>query len=394
MLLKPAGITAVSLAHPLGTGVSTLWEALVNQRSGLRPNDLEWCDLDCWIGQHPDIDHISLPGHLAQYDCRNHRLAWSALQDPLLQAAIETECTKHGAHRVALVMGTSTSGIQSTEVAYAHRLATGQWPEEFRINNVHSVESLCQFVSKTLGLSGPSTGVASACASSAKVFLIAQKWLATGVADAVLVGGADSLCLSTLYGFNALQLLSDKACRPFDRGRNGISIGEAAGFALLTREDNALMFLGGGESSDAHHITTPHPEGLGAIQAINQALQSTGIAASDIDYINAHGTATQANDRAEAIALMQVFGNEKTPVSSTKGATGHTLGAAGITEAIIAIEALRQQILPPFTELAQADAETNLSLVTKAANARIHYAMTNNFGFGGTNCSLIFGQGS
>ena len=393
MLLKPSGIAAVSLTHSLGVGVADLWNAMINHRSGLRPNDLEWCDLDCWIGRHPDVERFSIPKHLTKYECRNHRLVWSALQDPLLQNALDAEYSKYGTDRVALVMGTSTSGIQSTETAYAERIATGQWPASFNFNDTHSVESLCQFVSDAVGLTGPSIGIASACASSAKVFLIAQKWLATGVADAVLVGGADSLCLSTLHGFNALQLLSDTACRPFDRRRNGISIGEAAGFALLTREDSDVIFLGGGESSDAHHITTPDPEGSGAINAINQALKHAGITANDIDYINAHGTATQSNDRAEAIALKHVFGNQDTPVSSTKGATGHTLGAAGITEAVVTIEALRRQVLPPFTELGQTDDDIDLNFVTKAVPARIRRAMTNNFGFGGTNCSLIFGQG-
>jgi len=393
MLLNPSGIVAVSLAHCLGVGVPLLWDALIEHRSGLRPNDLEWCNLNCWIGRYPDLERAIPPTRLEKYDCRNHRLAWSALQDPLLQASLETEYTKHGTHRVALVMGTSTAGMQSIETAYKTRLTTGLWPASFSFGDVHNVEGLCQFVRDAIGLKGPSIGITSACTSSTKVFLIAQKWLTTGVADAVLVGGADSLCLSTLHGFNSLQLLSDKACRPFDQCRNGISIGEAAGFALLTREDSNVMFLGGGESSDAYHITTPDPEGSGAIQAISQALRVTGLAAKDIDYINAHGTATQFNDRAEAKALRQIFGEEDTPISSTKGTTGHTLGAAGITEAVITIEALSRQTLPPMTQLTQADSDIALNLVTKAAHARIRHAMTNNFGFGGTNCSLIFGQG-
>jgi 3-oxoacyl-[acyl-carrier-protein] synthase-1 len=220
----------------------------------------------------------------------------------------------------------------------------------------------------------------------------AQRWMACGLIDAAVVGGVDSLCLSTLYGFNSLQLLSGDMCRPFDASRNGISIGEAAGFVLLDKQAAAINFVGGGESSDAWHMSTPHPEGLGAQDAMRGALKAAQLAASDIGYVNAHGTATLANDRAEAAATNAIFGAGAVPVSSTKGMTGHTLGAAGITEAIVVIQALEQQTLPPSANLRELEPELALDVITQPRSAELRYAMSNNFGFGGSNCSLIFGR--
>lgn len=397
MTLKPLSIAAHTLTHALGTGADALWNAITTQQSGLRKNGHSWCTLDCWVGASPEVDSVRLPEELQRWDCRNHRLVWLALQDPQFSEILEQCKSELGPSRVGLVMGTSTSGIRSTEIAYAERKASGQWPESYSFQHTHSTDALCRFVSQTLGLHGPSVGIASACASSAKVFLTAQRWLALGLVDAVLVGGADSLCLSTLHGFNALQLLSDEPCRPFDARRKGISIGEAAGFVLLTREQRAtheIHFLGGGESSDAHHITAPHPEGQGAHQAMAMALSAAKLEPHDLHYINAHGTATPSNDRAEAAALEALLVGSKVPVSSTKGYTGHTLGAAGITEAILTIEALKRQILPALFDLEQPDPGSTLNLIKTSRPARLNYAMSNNFGFGGTNCSLIFGRGA
>ena len=397
MSMQPLGIAAHTLTHALGTGVDALWHAITTQQSGLRKNALDWCTLDCWLGTSPEVDSVSLPEDQLHWDCRNHRLVWLALQDPQFREALEHIKSKYGPARIGLVMGTSTSGIRSTEIAYAARKASGQWPDWYSFQHTHSTDALCRFVSHTLGLQGPSTGIASACASSAKVFLTAQRWLEVGLVDAVLVGGADSLCLSTLHGFNALQLLSDEPCRPFDARRKGISIGEAAGFVLLTRaqrEVHEIQFLGGGESSDAHHITAPHPEGQGAHQAMTMALAAAKLQPHALHYINAHGTATPSNDRAEAAALEALLTDSKVPVSSTKGYTGHTLGAAGITEAILTIEALKRQVLPALCDLEQPDPGTTLNLLKTSRPARLDYAMSNNFGFGGTNCSLIFGRGA
>ncbi|MGB4117580.1 MAG: beta-ketoacyl-ACP synthase [Polaromonas sp.] len=383
-------LSATSVVHSAGHGSAALWDAVVQARSGLRQNRLDWCDLPCWLGAVPGVDDARLPRDLTDWDCRNNRLAWLALQDARFRDAVSLAVSRHGAHRVGLVLGTSTSGTRQTEMAYAQRHATGQWPADFNYRRSHAVDSLCRFTAEVLKLQGPMTMVSTACSSSAKVFLMAQRWIDAGLIDAAVVGGVDSLCLSTLQGFNSLQLLSENICRPFDVARNGISIGEAAGFVLLDRSPAAVQFAGGGESSDAWHMSTPHPQGQGAHSAMLAALAAAQIDPSDIGYVNAHGTATPANDRSEAAAMLGVFGSHRVPVSSTKGITGHALGAAGIVEAIVTAQALAHQVLPPTANLVAPDPLFALNLVLEATPSPFRYAMSNNFGFGGSNCTLIF----
>lgn len=392
-LTAPLGIAATTVVHPAGHGVAALWDAAVHGRTGLRANDLDWCDLPCWVGGVPGVDDPALGAELGAWDCRNHRLVWLALQDSAFRQAVGAARARHGAHRIAVILGTSTSGIRSTEVAYAQRRATGRWPEGFDYRRTHGVDALCRFSAEQLELQGPMATVSTACSSSAKVFLLAQRWIAAGVVDAAVVGGADSLCLSTLHGFNALQLLSQDICRPFDAARNGISIGEAAGFILLETAPASVQLRGGGESSDAWHMSTPHPEGEGAQAAMHAALAQAGLAASDIGWVNAHGTATGANDRSEAAALAAVFGERGVPVSSTKGITGHTLAAAGIVEAVITAAAVQRRTLPPSANLRTLDLALPLDVVREARSTPLRHAMSNSFGFGGSNCALVFSAG-
>ncbi|MCX7659789.1 MULTISPECIES: beta-ketoacyl-[acyl-carrier-protein] synthase family protein [Caldimonas] len=387
-------LTASTIVHPAGHGLDELWATVIQGRSGLRYKPLEWCSLDAWIGAVPGVEDVRLPETWADWDCRNHRLVWLSLQNSGFVQAVRKAVARYGGPRVGLVLGTSTSGIRSTEVAYAQRRACDHWPEDFKFRHTHTVDALTRFTAMVLGLNGPMTTLCTACSSSAKAFLTAQRWIQVGLIDAAVVGGADSLCLSTLLGFDSLQLLSPRPCRPFDAARDGISIGEAAGFALLepdqTRGKDTVYFVAGGESSDAHHMSTPHPNGLGAALAMRAALDAAGLSPADIGYVNAHGTATPANDRAEAAALASVFGDQGVSVSSTKGITGHTLGACGIVEALITAEALRHQILPATTNLEHPDADLPLDLIVTPREAKLQYAMSNNFGFGGSNCSLIF----
>jgi 3-oxoacyl-[acyl-carrier-protein] synthase-1 len=386
------GLSASTVVHASGHGVQSLWDSALGKYTGLRPNNLDWCDLPCWVGAVPEVDDVRLPASLQSWDSRNHRLAWLALQDVSFRNAVAAAVSRHGAHRVGLVLGTSTSGARQTEVAYKKRHESGKWPADFNYRRTHATDALCRFTAGVLQLQGPMAGVSTACSSSAKVFLTAQRWMDAGLIDAAIVGGADSLCLSTLHGFSSLQLLSENICRPFDAARNGLSIGEAAGFVLLQREPAPVYFAGGGESGDAWHMSTPHPEGRGARDAIYAALAAARIGPEDIGYVNAHGTATPANDRSEAAALVEVFGAHAVPVSSTKGITGHTLGAAGIVEAIVTAQALERQILPATAGLAVPDPLLAVDLVTEARPAVFQYAMSNNFGFGGSNCTLIFGK--
>jgi 3-oxoacyl-[acyl-carrier-protein] synthase I len=238
--------------------------------------------------------------------------------------------------------------------------------------------------------------VCTACSSSAKVFASAQRMINAGVIDAAVVGGVDSLCLTTLYGFHSLQLTSRFACRPFDVARDGISIGEAAAFILLERPPthvaaDALMLLGAGESSDAYHMSSPHPEGRGARASIEQALRAANLAPGDIDYINLHGTATPSNDSAEDLAVTAVFGTG-TPCSSTKGAMGHALGAAGALEVVICALAIQHGLMPAGLNTSIVDPKLKLHYLCENRRGTIARALTNSFGFGGANCSLIIGR--
>jgi 3-oxoacyl-[acyl-carrier-protein] synthase-1 len=294
-------------------------------------------------------------------------------------------------------LGTSTSGILETELAYRRRdPVTGQLPSDFHYATTQNAFSVAHFVQNYLRLEGPAVVVSSACATTAKVFGNAQRMIAAGLCDAAIVGGADSLCLTTLYGFHSLGLVSEAPCRPFDAHRDGISIGEAAGFVLLEKPGaragaSEIRLLGFGESSDAYHMSTPHPEGLGARLAMERALASAQLEPAAIDYVNLHGTATKSNDAAEDHAICALFGRG-TACSSTKGWTGHALGAAGVTEAIISALAMRDGLIPGSLHTQLLDPALNSHYLIDNEIAPVNYVMTNSFGFGGSNCSLILGR--
>ena len=342
------------------------------------------------------MDAVQLPTALLDFDCRNNRLALLGLMQDGFADAIASASRKYGAGRVGVFIGTSTSGILQTEMAYRRRdPVSGAFPADFCYGATHNTFSVADFTRQFLGLNGPAVVVSSACSSSAKVFASARRMMAAGLIDAAVVGGVDSLCLTTLYGFNSLGLTSTQACRPFDIARDGLSIGEAAAFALLERmprqvDENAVLLLGVGESSDAHHMSSPHPDGLGARMAMQDALKMAELDAADIDYINLHGTATPSNDAAEAKAVSALFGPH-TPCSSTKGATGHTLGAAGGVEAVICALALQHGLMPAGLNLQQLDPTLGVNYLQENREEAVTRVLSNSFGFGGTNCSLVFG---
>ena len=235
--------------------------------------------------------------------------------------------------------------------------------------------------------------VSTACSSSAKVFASAYRHIKAGLCDAAVVGGADSLCFSTLYGFSSLGLVSDRPCRPWDAGRSGMNIGEGAGFALLEKKDGGVAgvaLLGYGESSDAYHMSSPHPEGAGAATAMKSALAMAGVTADAIDYINLHGTGTRANDASEDRAIMKVFGGG-TPCSATKGWTGHTLGAAGITEILFALGSIERGFIPGTLNSERLDPALSAGVLLRNRVAPVSCVLSNSFGFGGSNCSLVLG---
>jgi 3-oxoacyl-[acyl-carrier-protein] synthase I len=395
--MTPLLVTRFTATTCLGQGLEALTGALREGRSGLGPCGFEDVDLDTWIGVVPGVDSTPLPRAYEQFECRNNRLAFLGLSQDGFLDAVAACAGRVGPRRVGLFIGTSTSGILETELAYRERdAATGALPATFRYAGTHNAFSVAAFTRELLGLQGPAAVVSTACSSSAKVFGAAQRMIALGLIDAAVVGGVDSLCLTTLYGFHSLQLTSSHPCRPFDVNRDGISIGEAAAFALLERPSNrddasAIALLGVGESSDGYHLSAPHPEGLGARLAMQAALAAAGARPQDVGYINLHGTGTRSNDSAESLAVEGLFG-AAVPCSSTKGATGHTLGAAGAVEAVICAIALRHDLIPGGANTTCVDPALHLGYVTGSQTRQLARVLSNSFGFGGSNCSLVFGR--
>ena len=395
--MRPLQLGALSIVSSIGAGQAATLAALHAGTSGLRPCTFDTVTLPIYTGTVEGLADVRLPDALVAFDCRNNRLAELALRQDGFADAVAAAIDRYGARRVGLFLGTSTSGILQAELAYQARDATtGALPASFDYQRTHNIGSLARFLADRLGIAGPAFVVSCACASTAKTFGNAARMIEAGLCDAAVVGGADSLCLTTLYGFHALGLNAPGPCRPFDVAREGISIGEAAGFALLERprtetKDDAVMLLGVGESNDAYHMSAPHPEGIGARLAMERALSASGLKPGEIDYINLHGTATPVGDAAEDTAVSTLFG-AATPCSSTKGHTGHTLGAAGIVEAVVSVLAIRHGFLPgsPHTEMV--DPAFRSAYQRRVEPAQIDPVLSSSFGFGGSNCSLIFGR--
>jgi len=395
MAIKPLAIAACTLTNALGPGIAASLDALRRGESGLRPCDFEDVVLNTWIGRVAGLEEEPLRGEFAPFDCRNNRLARLGLEQDGFGAAVRQARDRYGPDRIGVFVGTSTSGIGATEQAYRQcDLITRSLPATFDYRHTHNVFSVADFTRRWLGLTGAAFAISTACSSSAKAFASAWRQMRAGFCDAAVVGGVDSLCLTTLYGFNALGLASTRPCRPWDVERDGLSVGEAAGFALLEWAepgDDRVLLLGYGESSDAWHMTAAHPEGAGAALAMQQALARAEVLPAQVDYINLHGTATPLNDAAEDRAVVRVFGSD-TPCSSTKGWTGHTLGAAGITEAIFVSLCLEQGLIPGTLNTRQRDPKLGAGLVLETRESPLRLALSNSFGFGGTNCSLLFGR--
>jgi 3-oxoacyl-[acyl-carrier-protein] synthase-1 len=390
----PLALTALTATSCIGRGLDATREALAAQRSGLAPCSFETVALDTCVGEVRGVDAAPLPPALAEFECRNNRLALLALAQDGFAEAVRECAARCGPERIGLWLGTSTSGILETELAYRRLDASGGLPGDFRYRGAHDTFSVGACVRAALGLAGPAAVISCACSSSAKVFASAQRAIEAGLVDAAVVGGVDSLCLTTLYGFHSLQLVSPTACRPFDVARDGISIGEAAAFALLERPQagaGSVLLLGTGESSDAWHMSSPHPEGRGARAAMERALAAARLGPHQIDYVNLHGTATPGNDAAEGRAVAALLG-ALVPASSTKGATGHALGAAGALEAVICALALREGFLPGGVNTRQVDGALGVNYLLENRAAHATHIMSNSFGFGGSNCTLIFGR--
>lgn len=398
----PINIASYTLSSAAGAGLHAMQATVAGGLATLTANDYPDANLECWVGKVNGAQQHQIPDAYSAFDSRNNRLLDYAMQQDGFSDEVANVLQKIRPHRVAVIMGSSTASMAASENAYG---VTANANESIAASELagaptalHSPHAPGKYVAQRLGIKGPAITVSTACSSSAKSFAMASRWLQSNVVDAVIVGGSDSLSLGTLYGFASLNLLSKNPCRPFDTNRDGISVGEAAGFALLTRASDSshfatteLCLTGYGESSDAHHMSHPHPEALGAITAMQQAMNSSQCAADDIGYINLHGTATPTNDVIETQAL-KVVARKGTLASSTKGWTGHTLGAAGITGAVFALEALRTGTVPGTYNLIDHDDQLAFSVTKDTQQKKINTAMVNTFGFGGSNCSLMFGR--
>jgi 3-oxoacyl-[acyl-carrier-protein] synthase-1 len=392
--MLPLRITAITATSAMGVGLRATRAALLDRRSGLTPCDLPAMPGGVWIGRVREAEAIEPPASLGAFACRNTRLAELALRQDGFVPAVEAAAARHGAARVAVVLGTSTSGIEETEQAWARRRPAGALTG-YDFARTHDLHALPRYVRERLGLTGPCVSISTACTSGARTFLDAAMLIAVGLADAAVVGGADTLCRLTLNGFGSLELLAKGPTRPCAEDRDGISIGEAAAFALLERagpgDAGAIGLLGAGASSDGHHMSSPHPDGLGAVAAMRAALDSAGLDPAAIDYVNMHGTGTRANDAMEDRAIAHVFG-DGVPCSSTKGWTGHTLGASGALEAAIAAICVADGLVPGCLGVARPDPAFHARIAVANQAAPVARALSNSFGFGGSNCALVIGR--
>lgn len=382
------------MACSLGRDVASVTASLCDGRQDtLVPEPLACRAAEVLVGRVPG-ELPALPAGLEAFECRNNRLLFLALGQIL--SAVQATVEAVGAARVAVVVGSSTSGIDATEAAFPAWRETGAVPAGYDYAHQHEMGAASEFVARASGVTGPCWSVSTACSSGAKVMASARSLLALGLADAVIVGGSDALCHVTLEGFDALQSLSKGRSRSLAEGRDGLNIGEGAAlFLMVPGEAGPVLLCGVGESSDAHHMNAPHPEGLGAEAALRAALLDAGIAPEEVGYVNLHGTATPLNDAMEAKAMSRVF-PAGVPCSSTKALTGHCLGAAGAIEAAlcwIGLSGTAGDLVPPHVWGGAPDpAIPGLSVVDDAkASVSRRYWASSSFAFGGNNCALVLG---
>jgi len=390
-------LAALGMANVLGNDAHEAWARLIagdttrfTRRSGLAP------EREILVGM-VDAGLPVLGPEMAEHDCRNNRLAAHVLAQ--IAGPIREAVERFGPARVAVVGGTSTSGVADAELAIAHREKTGSLPGRFRSAQLE-FGGISEFVAAHLGVTGPAFTLSTACSSGARALASARSLLAMGFADAVVCGATDTICGLTCNGFSSLGLICDELTNPCSANRRGITLGEAGAFFLVLREQGGVQIAGVGESSEAHHMSAPDPDGTGALKAMRGALDDAGLVPDDIAYLNLHGTGTPANDAMECRAIAKLFG-DRVPASSTKPLTGHTLGAAGATEAAFCWQVLEHRegnelVLPPHRWDGVADPELPLldfigdnRHVTVGDTA---YVMSNSFGFGGNNCTLVLSR--
>jgi 3-oxoacyl-[acyl-carrier-protein] synthase-1 len=379
-------ISAFGMVNALGNNLAHIATQLQAGRApGMQPRDGRLQDgKRCWLGEVQGALPL-IPAALAAHNTRNNQLLLASLAQ--IRPAVDAAIAQYGRDRVAIVLGTSTSGVDEGDRQVDDALSG----YDYRMQELGDPS---RFLAHFLALDGPAYTISTACSSSARAIISGQRLIDAGLADVALVGGADSLSRMPINGFASLDSLSERHCAPFSADRDGISIGEAAALLLLTREKQPLALLGCGESSDAWHMSAPHPEGVGAERAMLMALQQAGLQPQDVGYINLHGTATPLNDQVESAVIHRLFG-ERVPCSSTKHLTGHTLGAAGATEAALAALILQQQLPLPPQDFSLAARDTSLpacGLITTPQPLARPVIASNSFAFGGNNTCLIVGK--
>ncbi len=382
-------ITAISATNAMGNTTAEVVAALDAGRSGLKPCPPEFgISGICGVVPGP---LPALPSALTEYDSRLTRIAQVSLDD--LNRPLAAARRRWGADRIGLILGTSTGGIYETERAYRQLKAEGELPVGYSVERQHALHAGLHVVRLLADLRGPAYVVSTACSSSSRVCAGAMRLLDSAVCDAVLVGGVDSLCGLTLRGFAGLEVLSSTACRPFSSERAGINIGEGAAWLLIERQgEGPARLLGVGESGDAYHMTSPHPEGLGALLAMQRAICAGGLEPSEVDHINVHGTGTAKNDAVEGRAILELLGPE-TPVVATKGYTGHLLGAAGATELVLTVAAIDGGFLPASVGADPVDLSIGVKINVERRDFVTKAALSNSFAFGGSNVSVLLGSG-
>ena len=389
---KDIRITAHTIVTCLGHGRAVHLDALRSGRSGLAPVDIPDLPFECFCGRVPGIEDIVFPPDVVAFDNRANRLALSALATDGFGAAVAEIRDRWGADRCGIVLGTSTSGIEMLEGIYRNREADAPLPADYSMRHHDNHQAIAAFLQAHLGLTGPSYTVSTACSSSSKSLIDAVQLVESGVCDAVLTGGVDCLCLTSLNGFESLQLVSRTPCRPCDAERDGLSIGEAAALMIVERgASGGIRMSGYGESSDGVNMSTPPEDGAGAAVAMRAAIDAAGLTADKIGYVNLHGTATPINDAAETKAVASVVGTS-VPVSSLKGAIGHTLGAAGAAEIVLCAIALEEGLIPGNTGLETLAAEIACNVVADSRPGDLAHVLTNAFGFGGNNCAVVLSR--
>jgi 3-oxoacyl-[acyl-carrier-protein] synthase-1 len=365
---------------------------LAGDRSGLVAGDA--FGARCFVGA-VDAELPEIDPRYGVYDCRNNRLLLAAFSQ--IESTVNTMIDRFGNDRVGIVLGTSTSGVRNTELALAYQAERGALPETYHYKQ-QQMGVGADFLADVIGIRGPAYTISTACSSSGKAFASARRLIRLGLCDAVVVGGADSLCGLTVNGFAALESVGSGLCKPFGKHRDGINIGEAASLFVLSKKPGPVRLLGIGATSDAYHFAAPDPDASDVIEAMRKALADAGKTPEQIDYLNLHGTATVLNDAMESKAVHALFVTN-VAASSSKGMTGHTLGAAAALELAFCWLLLTQNdgqglLIPNVSDDEPDSALPELNLVKQGGmlGRRIETCQSNSFAFGGNNVSIVVGR--